>query len=256
MQVYTQNDELVERWQWSDPALRNLTDVVLHLLGGQRGRALDLGCGSGRIAAALAQDGFAVDGIDVSERAVALGKRIVAERGLEVNLYAGDALDPRHPVGRGGFDVVVCCEVLEHVEAWQPLLARATELLRSGGLLVLSVPRDPHQFSVLDEYAGHLRRYRDEEILGALRPDYEQLTVRRLGWPSMRTIVWLYTHLLRLRRRSHASASQALWRQPSLLHQLALALFYRLLKLDNLFAALPFGTTLVVRARKRSQQAA
>jgi predicted TPR repeat methyltransferase len=46
MQVYTQDDELIERWQWNDPALRNLSDVVMSLLEGQSGRVLDLGCGS------------------------------------------------------------------------------------------------------------------------------------------------------------------------------------------------------------------
>src|SRR3954466_8499728 len=90
MQVYQQEDDLIERWQWNDPALRNLSDVVLSLLRGQPGRALDLGCGSGRIAADLASAGFAVDGIDVESRAVAIGQRIMARRGLAVHLYAGD----------------------------------------------------------------------------------------------------------------------------------------------------------------------
>jgi len=45
MQVYTQDDELIERWQWNDPALRNLSDVVMSLLEGQSGRVLDLAAG-------------------------------------------------------------------------------------------------------------------------------------------------------------------------------------------------------------------
>jgi hypothetical protein len=103
---------------------------------------------------------------------------------------------------------------------------------------------------VLDTYAGHLRRFRDHELLAELRDGYEQISVRRLGFPSMRLIVWAYTSLLKLTNRSHASQSQALWREPGPAKRLAVAVFYRLLKFDNLFARLPLGATLVVRARK------
>jgi SAM-dependent methyltransferase len=257
MQVYQQEDDLIERWQWNDPALRNLSDVVLGLLSpslrqdsGALPRALDLGCGSGRMAADLAAAGFEVDGIDVEERAVAIGQRIMARRGLDVRLYAGDVYDPKQPVAAGGYDVVVCTEVLEHVGPWRELLARGGELLRPGGTLVVSVPRDPQQFSALDSYAGHLRRFREAELLAELHSGYEQITVRRLGFPAMRGIVWAYTSALKLTGRSHASQSQALWREPGALKRLAVAGFYSLLKFDNLFARLPLGATLVVRARK------
>src|SRR6185295_8696138 len=105
-------------------------------------------------------------------------------------LYAGDVYDTRQPVAAGGYDVVVCTEVLEHVGPWRELLARAGELLRPCGVLVVSVPRDPRQFSVLDSYAGHLRRFQDEELLDELQSDYEQISMRRLGFPAMRMIVW------------------------------------------------------------------
>jgi len=261
MQVYQQEDDLIERWQWNDPALRNLSDVVLGLLRDQqnpnrsrRGRALDLGCGSGRMAAGLAAAGLDVDGIDVERRAVAIGQRIMARRGLTARLYAGDVYDPPQPIAAGGYDLVICNEVLEHVGAWRELLARAGQLLRPGGSLIVSVPRDPRQFSVLDTYAGHLRRFRDRELLAELQSGYEQITVRYLGFPSMRAIVWAYTRVLKLTHRSHASQSQSLWRKPGPAKRLAVAAFYRLLKFDNLFARLPLGTTLVVRAKKRSKQ--
>ncbi len=252
--MYQQEDDLIERWQWNDPALRNLSDVVLGLLRGQHGRALDLGCGSGRMAADLAAAGFDVDGIDVEQRAVAIGQRIMARRGLAVRLYTGDVYDPLQPVAAGGYDLVICTEVLEHVGAWRELLARGGALLRPGGTLIVSVPRDPGQFSVLDTYAGHLRRFRDQELLAELQSGYEQITVRRLGFPSMRTIVWAYTSALKLTGRSHASQSQSLWREPGPAKRLAVAVFYRLLKFDNLFAHLPLGATLVVRARKRDKE--
>jgi SAM-dependent methyltransferase len=255
MQVYTQEDELIERWQWNDPALRNLSDVVLGLLGescSPGARILDLGCGSGRLCADMAAAGFRVDGIDVEERAVTIGQRILARRGLDARLYAGDVHDANHPVAVGGYDAVVCTEVLEHVGPWRELIGRAGELLRPGGILLVSVPRDPQQFSVLDTYGGHLRRFRDAELLSAFHSGYHQFAIRWLGFPSMRAIVGLYTSLLRLSGGSHAQQSQSLWREPTFARRLYLALFYRLLKFDNLFAWLPLGATIVVRARKHS----
>jgi SAM-dependent methyltransferase len=251
MQVYGQEDELIEQWQWNDPALRNLTDVVLDLLEGERGRVLDLGCGSGRLAAALAEAGFSVDGVDTEARAIAIGRRIMASRGLDVRLYAGDVFSAQSPVSAGDYDIVVCTEVLEHVADWQELLRRATELLRPGGLLVVSVPRDPGQFSVLDSYAGHLRRFRDEQLLSDLRGSYERIAVRRLGWPFMRSMVWLYTRALSPSGRTHAGRSQSFWRERSRRRNLVLATVRLLLKVDNHFSRLPLGTTLVVRAQKR-----
>src|SRR5207253_2140006 len=139
-----------------------------------------------RMAAALAAAGFDVDGIDVEQRAVAIGQRIMARRGLAARLYAGDVYHPPQPIAVGEYDLVVCTEVLEHVGPWRELLARGGELLRPGGCLIVSVPRDPRQFSVLDSYAGHLRRFHDQELLAELQSGYEQITVRRLGFPSMR----------------------------------------------------------------------
>lgn len=112
MQVYSQADELIERWQWNDPALRNLSDVVLNLLEGKQGRVLDLGCGSGRLAAALANAGFSVEGIDTDERVIAIGQRIMAEQGLDVRLYSGDVFNVQHP-SRCSTPMLVTCAVSE-----------------------------------------------------------------------------------------------------------------------------------------------
>jgi SAM-dependent methyltransferase len=251
MHQYEQQDYLIESWQWNDPALRNLTDVALNLLRDERGSALDIGCGTGRLAAALAENGFRVDGIDVRERVVEIGLRIMSKRGLDVRLFTGDVCNPHLRWASGGYDVVVCMEVLEHVERWRELLARAGELLRPGGVLILSVPRDPRQFSVLDSLGGHLRRFHDEELLTELHRGYKNIVVRRLGWPSMRMIIWLYKCWLKFSGRSHVSQSQALWSKPSVLRRFALTTCYYLLKIDNYFACLPFGTNLVVRASKR-----
>jgi cyclopropane fatty-acyl-phospholipid synthase-like methyltransferase len=54
------------------------------------GRAIDLGCGTGTNAVYLAQHGFAVTGIDVSRRAIALARRRVKRAGVVCDFRAGD----------------------------------------------------------------------------------------------------------------------------------------------------------------------
>ena len=62
------------------------------------------------------------------------------------------------PLKEDCFDVVVLLDVMEHVDD----VAHLTELhevLRSGGLLLITVPAMPWLWSYRDEAAGHLRRY-------------------------------------------------------------------------------------------------
>jgi 2-polyprenyl-3-methyl-5-hydroxy-6-metoxy-1,4-benzoquinol methylase len=253
MHVYLEDDELIEAWQWKSPPLRALDDLVLDLIGDPPARVLDLGCGSGRLSAALGAAGFEVDGIDVEERAVELGHRILERHRISgVHLYAGDVFDPAGPVAAGEYDAVVCVEVLEHVDMWRQLLEQGVNMLRPGGWLIITVPRDPRQFTMLDEYGGHLRRFRDDELLDQIRNSCDDFTVRRPGWPMMRSIVWVYTRALRFLGRTYDTEARTLWRDPGFAKRSAIWLTYRLLKFDDLFDRLPYGTHLVVRARKRS----
>jgi len=255
VQIYGESDELIELWQWTSPPLRDLDELVVRMLEGVQGRVLDIGCGSGRLALRLAKAGFRVDGVDVEERAVALGRRILAHHNVPVQLYAGDIYDPELPPSAGGYDAVVCTEVLEHVGPWRELLARAGELVRPGGVLVVTVPRDPGQFSTLDAYGGTLRRCGDAELLDELRAGYDATTVWRPGWPCMRAVVWAYTRMLALRGRTYATEARTLWREPGLVQRLGIAVATQLLKIDHLFMSLPFGTHLVVRARRSAAAA-
>jgi SAM-dependent methyltransferase len=100
---------------------------------GRAGRALDLGCGDGRLTALVQAD--QVVAADVSP--VALER--AAGRLPEARLVE---LEPDAPLPFGDleFDLVLCLETLEHVRDVQLLLSEARRVLAPGGTLALTTP--------------------------------------------------------------------------------------------------------------------
>jgi SAM-dependent methyltransferase len=112
------------------------------------GRALDVACGRGTVAVWLAERGFGVDAVDVSESALAAGAALAADHGVseQVRWWAHD-LDEGLPEGCAGpYDVVVCQRFRD--PALYPLLAHG---LAPGGLLAVTV------LSVVEDEGGPFR---------------------------------------------------------------------------------------------------
>ncbi len=243
--AYEHDDEFIRAWQWGDPVLRNITDLLMTAVRGRGGRALDVGCGSGRAAVALAVAGFQVEAVDLDPKVVAIAEAASRRLGVRVRYRDGDFAADGHGYADESYDVVACLEVLEHVEAWQQAVNNLVRVLKPGGLLFLTVPQDPRQFSVLDEYAGHLRRFHPQEVLGALAG--LEVQAFSAGFPSFRMVTWIYDRGLQLAGRRHEP--EAL-RGERGLAQLVPKAMYGLAKFDNLFNGLGWGTTLVVKAVK------
>jgi SAM-dependent methyltransferase len=105
--------------------------------GGFVGAILDAGCGTGENALHLASLGLSVLGVDVAETALAIARAKAAERGIEVEFAAADAL--RLHLGRR-FDTVLDCGLFHTFDAeerprYVASLASVTE--RGGTVYVL-----------------------------------------------------------------------------------------------------------------------
>lgn len=128
---------------------------------GGPGRALELGCGVGRIQEELAARGWESWGSDRAEEALAFCRA----RGLE-RLIAHDATAV--PPGLGRFDLLLALDLLEHLEDDARALEAWREALHPGGHLLLHVPAHPRLFGYWDAMLGHHRRYRKHELRARL----------------------------------------------------------------------------------------
>lgn len=121
-------------------------------------RALDVGCGGGLLCEPLARMGFAVAGLDAAPENVAVATAHAAEMGLAIDYRAGsaEALAEAMP---GGFHLITCLEVIEHVADLTAFLGALERLLAPGGLLIFSTPnRTPQSYAVLIVGAERLLR--------------------------------------------------------------------------------------------------
>jgi 2-polyprenyl-6-hydroxyphenyl methylase/3-demethylubiquinone-9 3-methyltransferase len=109
-------------------------------------RVLDVGCGGGILAEAMAGRGADVLGIDLAERSLAVAELHALESGAQVRYerVAAEDLAAREPAG---FDVVTCMEMLEHVPDPQSTIRACATLVKPGGWVFFStINRNPKSF--------------------------------------------------------------------------------------------------------------
>ena len=100
-----------------------------------RGRALDLACGEGRNAIWLATRGWAVTAVDFSTVAIERARRLVAQRGVEVDWACADLAT--FAVDEGAFELVLIAYLQLPEQGRRQVLARAASALAPGGDLYM-----------------------------------------------------------------------------------------------------------------------
>lgn len=119
-------------------------------------KIVDLGAGSGALALRLKDAGYDVTAVDVDVSSLPPDMP-----GIEADLTAADL---SQKVGRGSYDAAVGVEVIEHLRDPYGFLDSALQLLRPGGILLLTTPNILHPYSRLKFLArGRLYLF-DEEF--------------------------------------------------------------------------------------------
>jgi 2-polyprenyl-6-hydroxyphenyl methylase / 3-demethylubiquinone-9 3-methyltransferase len=97
-------------------------------------RALDVGCGGGFLAEEFARLGAQVVGVDPSGVSIDTARRHAADVGLDIDYRVG--LGEKLPVSDGEFDLVYCCDVLEHVSDLRRVLSEISRSLKPQGVFL------------------------------------------------------------------------------------------------------------------------
>ncbi|MFN4264056.1 MAG: bifunctional 2-polyprenyl-6-hydroxyphenol methylase/3-demethylubiquinol 3-O-methyltransferase UbiG, partial [Thioalkalivibrionaceae bacterium] len=145
--------------QWWDPSgpLRTLHDInplrvdwIDEQAAVTGKRVLDVGCGAGILAEALAIRGADVTGIDAGHRLIDIARAHADEQGLRIDYRVTTAEALADDVARGRcerFEVVTCMEMLEHVPDPASVIAALAQLVAPGGTVLLStISRTPKAF--------------------------------------------------------------------------------------------------------------
>jgi 2-polyprenyl-6-hydroxyphenyl methylase/3-demethylubiquinone-9 3-methyltransferase len=145
---------LAHRWWDPTSEFRPLHEInplrlghIEQLAGGLAGkRVLDVGCGGGILAEAMANRGAQVTGIDLADKPIKVAMLHGMETGNRVDyrLIAAEALAAEMPES---FDLVTCMEMLEHVPDPASTVAACARLAKPGARVVFStINRNPKSF--------------------------------------------------------------------------------------------------------------
>ena len=117
-------------------ALHEINPVRLAFVKDRAGLAgrkvLDVGCGGGLLSETMAAAGAHVTGIDMAAPSLEVARRHADQNGLVIDYRqsAAEQWADRHP---GGYDVVTCMELVEHVPDPGTLIDACARLVRPGG---------------------------------------------------------------------------------------------------------------------------
>jgi len=114
-------------------------------------KILDVGCGTGHLAAELARRGYDAWGVDMSEAMV----RYAGEHYSPDRFQLGDI--ERIPFPDNTFDGITCLGVMEYLSSDESALREMRRVLKPGGRAVITTPSSICPFYYMDRTAGKLR---------------------------------------------------------------------------------------------------
>jgi len=249
MKLYGEKSDVVYLTQNKDPFFAYLTRKVFEEVDWSKknGRLLDLGCGSGRLALAAVRNGFEVVGVDYVAKAINIANDEAKRLGLtdRVRFMQGD-LTAVESGQFGKFDYVVLMEVIEHIDDYQKVIDFAWGSLKPGGKLLLTTPNDPAYWTILDDYARHIRRFTIPQVKIALKK-FSKVKIGTFGYPLHRLAELIYNLLMQSRNLKH---KPKLFRLNPFVSALYYAIGSFVMAIDDLFAWRDGGTTIIAIAAK------
>lgn len=105
-----------------------------------RARVLEIGCGEGGNLAPFARLGCDVTGVDIVPMRIEQARAFFAEDGLGGTFVCSDIFKADADLNFGGYDLVLCHDVIEHIPFKDRFLQRVNQLLAPGGRAFFGFP--------------------------------------------------------------------------------------------------------------------
>lgn len=133
----------------------------------QKKVVLDAGCGEGYGSYLLAGAAAKVTGIDVSQEAIGHAKEKYVRQNLEYQVMDAINMDFMDD----SFDVIVCFQVIEHLNNTLKFLTEIKRVLKKNGYAIIGTPnKSLHNSNAVGEY--HVREYRYNEFIDLLNTHF------------------------------------------------------------------------------------
>ncbi len=236
--IYTFQDK---HW-WYQGRKKLLLKIIQNLPLGPNRKILDYGCGAGHILTALQPVGTTY-GVDVEPLAI----NFCRQKGLK-NLFLIKK-NNKLPFAKNYFDLIVCLDVLEHIEDDGFALEQIQRCLKPGGSLALFLPAFPILWSNLDVKSHHYRRYTKADIVNKLKTT--KLVPQSVNYFNF--IFFLPILLIRLIQKTSFLRNNNWGMDPkienSLVNEILKSVFYFDIFLSRHFP-LPFGVSLYIISQK------
>lgn len=184
-----------DKYNTRNPVARAMMRGFLHsfmdlaAMAKPAGTALEIGCGEGELSMRLANAGWDVQGCDIAEAAVMEARQRVEAAGLLIPFHTLDVFNANNVYEPS--DLVVCCEVMEHLE--DPSAALDILIGLSRRYLLVSVPREPiwrvlnmargRYWKDLGNTPGHVQHWSRQSFLALLEERLDIVAVQSpLPW--------------------------------------------------------------------------
>lgn len=237
----------LEDTYWWFVGRRRVVRALVRRFAPPNPRILDLGCGTGGTLDALVGLGELV-GADISADALAFCRR----RGHQaLQECSAEAL----PFRDDQFDVVICCDVFEHLEHDERGASEVLRVLRPGGVLIASVPAHPWLWSDHDVALSHYRRYSRRALRALLVGAGARIVKLTYAVSFVFPLVVLVRLLGHLRPRRNGNPDTHLVPPPGPINRLLIAL-HDLEAAVIVRAGFPWGSSLIAVAAKPASPSA
>ena len=235
--VYSRLADVEPRHFWFGERNRLILSTLREVLGSLGGlSALDVGCGTGFVTAALEDAGLRTYGVDGHLGGLRVARTRVRSALLCDNAQSLPFTDT--------FDIALACDVIEHTSDDVAVLREIGRALRPGGVVLVTVPAHQWLWSAIDDASGHKRRYGRGGLIEVMRAAGLRVRLARY----FNTLLLPVQAMQRLRQRHAAQAAtrllfDGLRPPPPILN----GLLRLLMRTDEILTRWPrtFGTSLI-----------